>query len=322
MTDTGSSNGAGTPEPVELFTPIEPTAPIEPTPPVGPAVPEAWPTPEAGPAPEPVPAPPQPDPVLSEAERAEAAARKARVRRNVLRWTGAVVLTLAVGGGVAFAISVPQRTDIPGLSTPADGRYAFPALGLPTLPAGQPAPSASANLSAQQHLADIRTLLLPKPDGATASGVKSAGWMQDAYTLFSNQNSKVVFAEYGFRHAATTAWTSSDGATTKIYLLQFSDGPAAASADGALAKDFVSTNGATGMSSVLSGVESGAVTHSLTLTDNVTADYATVTANGKITRYGAFIAGDVVAVVIQSGPAGLPLAPFAQVLTLQAELLQ
>jgi len=337
MTDTGISDGAGTPEPAEPVTPVttvegvthvEGVAPAEDFAPVEPATPGE---PVAAFAPIEVAEPTVvveptaavgPDAPVESAETAARKARNARVRRNVLRWTGAVVLALAVGGGTAFAISVPHRTDMPGLSTPADGRYAFPVLSLPTLPPGQPAPSASANTTAEQHLADIRTLLLPKPDGATTPSVRTSGWMQDAYTLFTNQQDKVLFAEYGLRHTATTAWTTTDGATTKIYLLQFADGPAAADLLGNLTRDVVSTSGTTGLSSTLSGATSGAATHSMELSAQVAADYTAVTANGKITRYGTFSMGDIVAVVIQSGPAKLPLAPFAQVMTLQAELLR
>jgi hypothetical protein len=338
MTDTGISDGAGTPEPTEPATPVEGVAPVAPVAPAedfAPAEPVTLAQPVTlsepntliGPAAtDTTVAPTDPttavEPSDSPVESAEAAARRTRIRRNVLRWTGAVVLTLAVGGGTAFAISIPQRTDVPGLSTPADGRYAFPALSLPTLPAGQLAPSASANTTAQQHLADIRTLLLSKPDGATTPGVKTSGWMEDAYTLFTDQHDKVLFAEYGLRHTATTIWTTPDGATTKIYLLQFADGPATADLLGNLTKGIVSTNATNGLSSTLSGATSGAATHGMNLSTNVAADYTAVTANGKITRYGTFSSGDIIAVVIQSGPAKLPLAPFAQVLTLQAELLQ
>ncbi|HZU59178.1 MAG TPA: hypothetical protein VFA06_25080, partial [Actinocrinis sp.] len=94
-----------------------------------------------------------PDPALIEAESArlaEAAARRSRRRRNALRWIGAVAVTLAVGGGTAFALTIPQRTDMPGLGTPSDGRYAFPQLSLPALPAGQPAPASSAGAESGQ----------------------------------------------------------------------------------------------------------------------------------------------------------------------------
>ena len=255
-----------------------------------------------------------------EAARVERAARRSRKRRNVLRWTGALVLALVVGGGIAYAISLPQRTDIPGLRTASDGRYTFPTLSLPTLPAGQPAPSASANKDAQQHLADIRQLLLPHPVGATVSGAKASGWFDNAYTLFSIPNVKSTFVQYGLRHTATTAWTTTDGATTKIYLLQFSDGPAAGSAEGKLSQ--FGGNGSTSLSGAVNGVPPKTTPIAVPQDAGVSGDYSVVKAVGKTTRYGAFVSGDVIALVIQSGPPSLMDTPFLQTLTLQAELLQ
>lgn len=254
-----------------------------------------------------------------DAERSARAARRSRVRRNILRWTGAIVLVLAVGGGVAYAVSLPQRTDIPGLRTASDGRYDFPTLTLPTLPAGQPAPSASANSTAQQHLADIRQLLLPHPIGATLPA-KSSGWFADAYKLFSDSGTKSMFARYGLRHTATTTWTTGDGATTTIYLLQFPDGPAADNASSKLSLQKAATSNS--FSGALKGVPDGAIATTVTPASAASGDYSVVTSSGKITRYGAFVSGDVFALVIQSGPQSLPAAPFLQTLDLQAELLE
>lgn len=260
----------------------------------------------------------QVDAVQLEAARLEKAGRRSRVRRNVLRWTGAVILTVAVAGGITYAISLPQRTDIPGLATASDGRYDFPHLILPTLPAGQPAPTASANYTALQHLADIRKLLLPRPTGAKTTDAKATGWFTDAYKLFSSSATKSKFAEYGLRHTATTTWTTSDGATTQIYLLQFADGSAAANA----AQDLsVNVGDQVSLSGGLAGVPNDTAAKSVNPTGSATGDYSVVTAAGKTTRYGAFDSGDVVALVIESGPASVPLAPFVQTLTLQAEML-
>ncbi|HEV2347429.1 MAG TPA: hypothetical protein VGS97_25260 [Actinocrinis sp.] len=254
-----------------------------------------------------------------EAARIEAAARRSRARRNALRWTGAAALALAIAGGITYAISVPQRTDIPGLSTASDGRYAFPTLALPTLPAGQPVPSASANQNAMQHLADIRQLLLPHPIGATMPSAGASGWFDNAYRLFNSSSTKVTFAQYGLRHTATTSWTTADGATTNIYLLQFADGPAAANAS----KDLSVTNGDhVSLSAALSAVPAGSVSKTVSPTTDASGDYSVVTTASKATRYGAFVSGDVIALVIQSGPASQPPASFLQTVTLQAELLQ
>lgn len=62
-----------------------------------------------------------------------------------LRWTAAVLVFAAVGTGVAYEVTQPVRTDIPGLSTKADGRWAYPALAKPTLPPGAALPFAKDN---------------------------------------------------------------------------------------------------------------------------------------------------------------------------------
>ncbi|MBS2961798.1 hypothetical protein KGA66_01970 [Actinocrinis puniceicyclus] len=267
------------------------------------------------------------DPAALEAarlQREQDAARRARRRRNALRWVGAVAVTMAVGGGTAFALTLPQRTDMPGLATAPDGRYAFPALTLPTLPAGQPAPSASANSMAQQHLADIRRLLLPRPTGAGAQGVKSAvdGWLADPSPLFVAQDSKSIFAEFGLRHTAAESWKTPDGATTTVYLLQFTDALASSAALTKLSNDDSTVDMTPSLSAALTGVPSNAPSHEINPYGGVDGDYTPVSSGGELTRYGTFRSGDIIAVVIESGPAKLSFAAFQQVMTLQAELLQ
>lgn len=268
------------------------------------------------------------DPALIEAEaaqRAQAAARRSRRRRNAVRWVGAVVVTLAVGGGTAYALTLPQRTDMPGLGTSSDGRYAFPQLSLPALPAGQPAPGSPANADSGQHLSDIRKLLLPKPTGATTQAVKNAvdGWLADPSPLFIDQDGKRIFSEYGLRHSAVESWNATDGASTTIYLLQFADYMAASTARSALADGNVTADDGAALSEAATGVPSNTTARDLSLlSSGVSGEYSTVKGGGKIAEYGTFVSGDTIAVVIQSGPASLQFAPFQQVMTLQAEMLQ
>ncbi|MGH6655276.1 MAG: hypothetical protein ACRDVE_08720 [Actinocrinis sp.] len=264
------------------------------------------------------------DPVALEAERVARAQRAAGRRRNALRWTSAIVATLVIGGGIGWAISTPKRTDIPGLKTAADGRYDFPALTMPTLPADQPAPAASDNTDAQRHLADIRKLLLPKPTGATAVGGNGGGWLADPSKLFvAHDSAKMYFAQFGLRHAATEGWKTADGATTTIYLLQFTDGKAATAVSGKLTDSDLTVEQGPALSLALAGVPSGATAHLLNLhLADMAADETTVKADGKVTRYGSIINGDTVGIIIQSGAADLPQAPFTQVVTLQAQMLQ
>lgn len=274
------------------------------------------------------------------ARRVQETARRAGRRRNAVRWLAAVTVTLALGGGTAFALTIPRRTDMPGLGTAPDGRYSFPALTLPPLPAGQPAPGASENSASQnsaslnagleyspagQHLADIRKLLLPRPVGATSQAVKAAanGWLTDPSGLFTASDGEQILTQFGLRHTAVAAWKTGDGATTSIYLLQFSDGTAASGARIALSDGNLTPQDNPALSVALAGTPSDATALDLNvLSSNVNGDYTAVKGGGKNTRYGACTSGDTIAIVIQSGPADLPFAPFQQVMTLQAEMLQ
>ncbi|WP_045305041.1 hypothetical protein [Saccharothrix sp. ST-888] len=98
--------------------------------------------------------------------------RKPR-RTTALRWGAAALLLLLSGTATAVAVTAQPRTDMPGLRTASDGRYAFPPLTLPPLPSGRPAPGADpAN---RRHYADLRLLLLPVPKGASdASGASAS----------------------------------------------------------------------------------------------------------------------------------------------------
>ncbi|MGW6917846.1 hypothetical protein ACWGB8_29075 [Kitasatospora sp. NPDC054939] len=97
----------------------------------------------------------------------ERAARRSRARHAALRWGAAVLVFATAGAGTAFAVTRPERTDIPGLRTAGDGRYTFPALVLPPLPSGRPAPGGPDSRS--RHAADLRHLLLPAPKEAGGS---------------------------------------------------------------------------------------------------------------------------------------------------------
>ncbi|MFB7670842.1 hypothetical protein ACFC26_05420 [Kitasatospora purpeofusca] len=103
-------------------------------------------------------------------EDGERTARRARRRRAAVRWGAAVVVCALAGTGTALAVTAPERTDLPGLATPKDGRYTFPALVLPQLPSGQSVPRESKG----RHAADLRTLLLPVPVEAGGSLVPAA----------------------------------------------------------------------------------------------------------------------------------------------------
>ncbi|MFJ9605914.1 hypothetical protein ACIRS1_06090 [Kitasatospora sp. NPDC101176] len=96
-------------------------------------------------------------------EREARLARRTRRRRAALRWSTATLVFALAGTGAALAVTAPERTDIPGLATASDGRYTFPPLALPPLPAGKSAPDPKGK---GLHQADLRHLLLPTPKEA------------------------------------------------------------------------------------------------------------------------------------------------------------
>lgn len=196
--------------------PAPPTAPpaAPPAPPAAsPALPAA--PPPVLPAPPPPPAPKAPLP-------------HRRWVRVTARWTVAAVLCLGVGTAVAKVIADRERTDVPGLATEEDGRWAYPELELPALPAGARAPFTDGNPDGYHH-ADLRALLLPAPDGGRyATGDGEGGvWLpaEDFLDLFADSTRKRLAAELDavpLRHIATRGWEMPDGTATDVYLMRFS----------------------------------------------------------------------------------------------------
>ncbi|ROR43102.1 hypothetical protein [Kitasatospora cineracea] len=312
----------GTPTTAKAPAPPVPVPPV----PVQPAPAQAVPAPDA----------PAPD--------AWAVQAKADRRR---RWQvgAAVLLTVVTGAATAVLVTLPERTDVPGLATPNDGRYAFPELTLPPLPSGASAPS---DYKIRTHAADLRGLLLPPPKGAVAatppasppptaspspsaspsgSGTASpaavpslppvAGrWVpcdrdamlaaDDAYTLRLTTDA--------CRGAAAQGWTAADGTRTELRLLHFGTGDEAADFfAGALrmtsSKDIASWHlDVDGKYPVAFG--------------QVDVRLSDAQAGGMPTgRIGWVQSGDVVAVVQLTNPRGVPLQAFRQVVALQSGLL-
>lgn len=284
---------APTPAPTAVADPAQPQPPLA----AGVPQPQAFPYPAPGPAPYPYPylvaeQPPKPK------------------RHFPWRWVGAVVVTLAVGAGCAFAVMAPKRTDLPGLATAADGRYTFAPLSLPTLAPGQADPTASANAGGQ-HLADIRKLLLPAPEGAVAdqSLPGATGWVSLADTLTllgGSSQSKKQFATDGWRHTAGVAWKTPDGADTKIYLVQFIDSQADSDASSAL--DLF--GGAQGTPQTFNGPGTSTVTYTKTVSGST------------VTWYGEVQVLDTELLIEFKAPNTVGIAPFEQEADLQVELLQ
>ncbi|MGW0943725.1 hypothetical protein ACWD4O_14415 [Streptomyces sp. NPDC002623] len=288
--------------------------------------PEQGPEPVSEPVPDQVPEQaPEPAPV---AEASVPVAKDRRVLRAVLRWTAVVTVFAALGAGTAYGITRMERTDVPGLATESDGRWAYPQITRPPLPSGSPGPFDTKNW-ARSHYADLRTLLLPAPEGATDDKTLHGadGWLptKDFLTVFEAKEDRdevgQLLTDNGLRHIAARGWTTPDGTGTRVYLLQFDTGTVADTLYGEL-----TTYGAP-----LHAVR-GAPVAEFDEEYPTAADFDSMSvmrySYDEVKPYGAeqlrqayLRAGDVIAVVLQSRKGTAAAVPFQQTVTLQSQLL-
>ncbi|MFE5890813.1 hypothetical protein ACWCQZ_34685 [Streptomyces sp. NPDC002285] len=253
-----------------------------------------------------------------------------RVLRAVLRWTATVVVFAAVGASTAYGITRMERTDVPGLETEADGRWAYPAITKPPLPSGSPAPFAEENAAALHH-ADLRKLLLPAPAGARADKADKElsgrnGWLATkdflaAYESAEDRDSLTqVLKDHALRHIAARGWTTPDGTHTRIYLLQF---------ESAQVADVLQQDHFTSYDSPQHALRGAAEVH---LDEEFPAEAEVVDvrhyAYTEAKPYGAeqvrqayLVSGDVLGLVVQSRKGGAAAVPFQQTVVLQSQLL-
>ncbi|MEU6392898.1 hypothetical protein [Streptomyces sp. NPDC046939] len=272
--------------------------------------------------PEPAPELPQPATVP---EPAPAPVRKdRRVLRAVLRWTAAVTVFAAVGAGAAYAVTQQDRGDLPGLATESDGRWEYPAIEKPPLPAGAPAAFAETN-AREEHFADLRELILPAPKGATGDKALAGkdGWLPTAdYLNAYEEDARSDLAQFlkdgGLRHVAARGWTMPDGTHTRIYLLRFQTG--------AFAREYAAH--VSGNSSALLGAPSTEEDFSWTGDVGTPVQYTKLNVYEEVPPYDAeqvrqayIQSGDLVALVVQSGKGSTPKVPFRQTVALQNQLL-
>ncbi|MFJ9508397.1 hypothetical protein ACIRPZ_31995 [Streptomyces anulatus] len=248
-----------------------------------------------------------------------------RVLRAVARWTAAALAFGVLGTGTAFGIASLERTDVPGLATEDDGRWDYPELSLPALPAGSPRPFGAGN-PAEIHHADLRDLLLPAPAGAVPDKKLPGGWIStetflDAYRQQDRQSVAQLLKDAPARHIAARGWTMPDGTVSRIYLVRFT-----------------STAFASGMIDDLN-VGSSAGTP-LDRTDTTEIDAAWSSQNdfentssfvfaeqapfgAEHVRQAYTLAGDTIALVVheRSGKRETDRVPFQQTLILQNQLL-
>ncbi|MGW3246928.1 hypothetical protein [Streptomyces sp. NPDC001070] len=249
--------------------------------------------------------------------------RDRRGLRAAVRWTAAVLVFAALGGAAAYAVTQPERTEIPGLRTPDDGRWTYPALKLPQLPAGAPRPLDGDHNRARRHYADLHTLLLPAPAGAKVDKALPGptGWLptRDFLELYQKgDRAKLTgtLEQNTLRHIAARAWTTDDGTRAEIYLLQF----ATAAYTGAVKEDlmlFGSLEKSGG-----AGYDTDWDSSDLPDPEVQWSLYNESKPRGpEHVRFGYVEAGDVLALVVLTKAGTQPAVPFHQTVMLQSQLL-
>ncbi|MBF9070843.1 hypothetical protein [Streptacidiphilus fuscans] len=267
-------------------------------------------------APLPLPQPlPQPLPATAWALPAELAPKPRKERpwlRTLARWSSATAVLLVAGAVTAALVTVPARTDLPGLRTPADGRWTFPALSLPELPSGAPAPAGNGHV----HSVDLRELLVPAPDGASPDATLPGrnGWYPTAsfLKLYTTSASLLgAFDDAGLRHIAATGWSMPDGTHTQIYLQQFRSNSTASNVDSAEADGVYLTSAADAQDAT--GVDLGSITATVRSLDAGGGHGAVI--------YAYLTVGDTEALIEMTNPRQIPTVDFRQVVELQNQLL-
>ncbi|MCT4356951.1 hypothetical protein M5362_27915 [Streptomyces sp. Je 1-79] len=239
------------------------------------------------------------------------------------RWTAAVLVCGGVGAGTALGITSMERTDVPGLETENDGRWEYPKLSLPALPADAPRPFSEGN-DGEVHHADLRKYLLPAPAGATPDPKLNGGWVTveqflSQYRKDDRAELSEALKESALRHVAARGWTTPDGTTTRIHLLRFNS---VAFAE-AFKDDAVQAGSVDGP--LLDGVEGVQSDSDVTIDIRVpyTALYSFVELpqNADQTRWAYIQAGDTLALITQSREGEAVPVPFQQTVALQNQLL-
>ncbi|KQW16946.1 hypothetical protein ASD08_23765 [Streptomyces sp. Root369] len=275
-----------------------------------------------GPAPMAV---PEPAPV-PEAGSLTPSPRNRRILGATLRWTAALLVFATVGAGTAYGIAGMQRTDVPGLETASDGRWVYPTLTKPPLPSGSPGPLAAEN-KAGTHYADLRDLVLPAPEGATADAALRGtdGWLptKDLLAEYGEKTDREElaqkFTDHGLRHIAARGWTTPDGTHTRVYLLQFDTAAVVDELTGQIAP-----YGGPGyqLRGAVDSVSDDGFPAKARIEDVTQVVYTESKPYGaEQTRHAYLAVGDVFALVVQSRKGAANPVPFQQTVTLQNQLL-
>ncbi|MFE5629534.1 hypothetical protein [Streptomyces sp. NPDC056543] len=266
---------------------------------------------------------PEADPVAEAPAAPAVKASRKPLLRAVARWTAAVLVLGGVGTGTALGITSMERTEVPGLATESDGRWIYPKLSLPALPADAPRPFTEGN-DGEIHHADLRRLLLPAPEGATPDPKLNGGWVGvdqflSQYRTDERPELAEALKESALRHIAARGWTTPDGTTTRIHLLRFNS---VAFAE-AFKDDAVQAGATTGP--LLDGVEGvqldGDFPTAVSVPYTVLYTHVELPQNADQTRWAYIQAGDTLALVTQSREGEALTVPFHQTVALQNQLL-
>ncbi|WP_309234318.1 hypothetical protein [Streptomyces lunaelactis] len=250
-----------------------------------------------------------------------------RKLRAVLRWTAAVLVFGSLGTGVAYGITDQTRTDVPGLSTRNDGRWVYPKLTMPVLPAGARLPFDKDNPGGI-HYASLSALLLPAPAGSKPlpelKGDKnrvSPDRFLAEYPEEERSGMKQDLTDGGLLDIAARGWTMPDSTSTRIYLVRFRSA--------GFANEFVDNHlgGALEATLPVNGVEDSppldeSYPAHTTVPSTERDVYDEAAPRGPLHVRHAYIrSGDTVALIIQSKKVKAPAVPFHQAVVLQNQLL-
>ncbi|MEU8837969.1 hypothetical protein AB0D97_02405 [Streptomyces roseus] len=256
-----------------------------------------------------------------------------------LRWTAAAAVFAAVASGVTYGITGVERTDIPGLSTRDDGRWTYPTLSKPALPAGAAPARTDGSRGAETHYAPLTGLLLPAPGGSTPDTGLKAGKDQlvsvdaflEEYAPDSRPKLKVELEYEGLRQIAARGWTTPDGTRTRVYLLRFHaagfvDGFHGCTYDTRLAGAPVlemddSWSAVRSKQPVVTDQHVAGFPVGLAGTDISLYREPAPAGGDEQTKLGCLQAGDIQAVIVQSRKGEVATVPFHQTVILQSQLL-
>ncbi|WP_329456546.1 hypothetical protein [Streptomyces sp. NBC_01497] len=250
--------------------------------------------------------------------------------RRSVRWVVAGAVFLGLGAGTAYGITSAPRDRVPGLATRSDGRWDFPALSLPALPARVPRPFPDGRFTSDNrgeiHFADLRRLLVPAPSGVTADRSLNGGWTEPArflgeYPAQNRDTLRQYLADDGLRHITARGWTAPDGTSLHVYLAQFqSAGNMLGFLQGHLGPGVSAGLELDGVTTTMQdGGWPGAVLISGTRTD-VYRQIAPF--SGTHTRMAYIEAGDTLALIVEKHRGSdAPAVPFHQTVILQQQLL-